>query len=279
MSNLTFISPFFIVEHLQQSVTFYVDKLGFELRYTGPAEDPFWAIVGRGKISIMLKAIAPDIKPVPNHTRHEWARWDAYISVEDPDSLFEEYRAGGVSFHQPLKNDGDGLRGFEVKDADDYMLFFGRPVSSHPPPVPIFKKMSPQLLVTHIEHSIEFYTNKLGFSLDFRYEDFYAGIIRDGHSIHLKCSAPPQSAAPEPATPQSAAPEPAAPQPAAPPPNDAKNKDDLDIMFSVGDIELFYEYLLSQSVEIVQPLRDMPYGREFYIADPDGNRIAFIEES
>ena len=50
------------------------------------------------------------------------------------------------------------------------------------------KKMSPQLLVADIDHSIEFYTKKLGFNVDFRYEDFYAGIIKDGYSIHLKVS-------------------------------------------------------------------------------------------
>jgi hypothetical protein len=25
-------------------------------------------------------------------------------------------------------------------------------------------------------------------------------------------------------------------------------------------------------------LRDMPYGKEFYVADPDGNIIGFLEE-
>jgi len=127
MTNLTYISPSFIVENLEASVAFYVDKLGFEVRFIGPDDDPFWAIVGRDNISIFLKAIAPDIKPVPNHTRHEWARWDAYISAADPDSIFEEYSSKEVSFHQPLKNDEDGLRGFEVADADGYILFFGRP--------------------------------------------------------------------------------------------------------------------------------------------------------
>ena len=48
------------------------------------------------------------------------------------------------------------------------------------------KKMSPQLLVADIDRSIEFYTNKLGFDIDFRYEDFYSGISKDGFSIHLK---------------------------------------------------------------------------------------------
>ena len=249
MPNLTHIFPFFIVADLESAVSFYTSKLGFEVRYTGPADGPYWAIVGRDEISIMLKAIAPDIKPAPNHTRHEWARWDAYIHVSDPDTLFEEYHAGGIKFRQPLKDDNDGLRGFEVTDADGYVLFFGRPVS-HPQST-VFKQMSPQLPVTHIERSIEFYTKKLGFSLDFRYEDFYAGIIKDGFSIHLKAGDLPG--------------------------NDKKNKEDLDITFSVDSIERLYEDLLSKSINIVQPLRDMPYGKEFYLADPDGNRIAFLE--
>jgi catechol 2,3-dioxygenase-like lactoylglutathione lyase family enzyme len=127
MANLTYISPFFIVADLRNSLAFYTEKLVFELRYIGPDEDPFWAIVGRDQVSIMLKEIAPGIRPIPNHTRHEWARWDAYISAVDPDVLFEEYVSRGVAFHHPLRVDGDGLRGFEVMDADGYILFFGRP--------------------------------------------------------------------------------------------------------------------------------------------------------
>ena len=127
MSILTYISPCFIVTSLKTSVSFYVDKLGFEVRYIGPDDDPFFAIVGRDYISIMIKQIAVDVKPVPNHTRHKWARWDAYISTSEPETLFEEYRSGGVAFRQPIQDDGDGLRGFEVTDADGYVLFFGRP--------------------------------------------------------------------------------------------------------------------------------------------------------
>ena len=92
MTNLNYVSPFFIVTSLKTSVSFYVDKLGFEIRYTGPDEGPYWAIMGRDNISIMLKEIAPDVKPIPNHTRHDWAPWDAYISTTEPDRLFEEYR-------------------------------------------------------------------------------------------------------------------------------------------------------------------------------------------
>jgi catechol 2,3-dioxygenase-like lactoylglutathione lyase family enzyme len=127
MANLTYVSPFFIVTNLQTSISFYVEKLGFEVRFMGPAEEPFYAIVGRDHISIMLKEIAPGIQPVPNHTRHAWARWDAFIYAEQPDILFEEFRAANIAFHQPIQNNNDGLRGFELADADGYVLFFGRP--------------------------------------------------------------------------------------------------------------------------------------------------------
>ena len=127
MANLTYIMPCFIISDLNASVSFYVDKLGFEILYEGPDENPYWTIVGRDKISIMLKAVAPEIKPIPNRTRHEWAPWDAYISTADPDMLFEEYRSNGVAFRQPIQNNSDDLRGFEIEDADGYVLFFGRP--------------------------------------------------------------------------------------------------------------------------------------------------------
>jgi hypothetical protein len=127
MSNLTYISPFFILSSIKNSVSFYVNKLGFDVRYIGPEDDPFFAIVGRDHISIMLKVIANDIKPIPNYTRHGRARWDAFIHAAEPDVLFKEYSSAGVTFRQSIRNDDDGLRGFEVTDADGYVLFFGRP--------------------------------------------------------------------------------------------------------------------------------------------------------
>ena len=132
MAGLDSITPFFIVGNLKSSVSFYTDKLGFEIWFIGPPDDHYFAIVGRDKVSIMLKEIVPGIQPIPNHTRHGWARWDAYISIEDPDTLYEEYRSRNVTFHQPIHDNSDDLRGFEIEDADGYILFFGRPNAHYP---------------------------------------------------------------------------------------------------------------------------------------------------
>ena len=74
----------------------------------------------------MLKAIVPEVLSCPNRTRHEWARWDAFIYTLDPDPLFEELRGRGVSFVTELSFIDDGLWGFEVTDGDGYVLAFAR---------------------------------------------------------------------------------------------------------------------------------------------------------
>jgi len=115
--------------------------------------------------------------------------------------------------------------------------------------------MSPQFLVADLERSIEFYMQKLGFSIEFRYEDFYAGIMKDGNSIHLKSG-----------------------NPSAEERKNKRENEDLDLVFSVENVDGLYNDLVNKSVEITQPLCERPYGKEFYVADPDGYIIAFLEE-
>lgn len=82
------------------------------------------------------------------------------------------------------------------------------------------KKMSPQFLVTNLDRAITFYTSKLGFDLAFHYEDFYAGIIKDGCSIHLKRGKPSTEER-----------------------QNKRENNDLDIVFAVVDVDSFYEQL------------------------------------
>jgi catechol 2,3-dioxygenase-like lactoylglutathione lyase family enzyme len=118
-------SPFFIVGELEAALAFYRDRLGFEVTFKGPDEDPYFGIVQRGRAMLMLKEVG--VPPLPNRERQDMARWDAYLYVPDPDALAAEFAAAGVEFTAPLMDTGDGLRGFELKDADGYVLFFGRP--------------------------------------------------------------------------------------------------------------------------------------------------------
>ena len=126
------IAPFFIVKNVPAALAFYRDRLGCDITFQGPEpDDIFFGIVRRGAAMIMLKAVG--VEPVPNYTRDVqkgWARWDAYVNVPDPDALAAEFSARHVEFSQPLKDDEDGLRGFELKDADGYVLFFGRPTNA-----------------------------------------------------------------------------------------------------------------------------------------------------
>ena len=122
--NLASISPFFIVKDLQTSIAYYRERLGFELDFQGPDGGPFWAGVSRDGIGILLKAVAPEVLPCPNHTRHEWAPPDANIYSMDPDALFDEFSRRGASIVKKLSFVEEGLWGFAATDADGYLLVF-----------------------------------------------------------------------------------------------------------------------------------------------------------
>ena len=123
------IAPFFIVRNVPAALSFYRDRLGFDIAFQGPSEDDiFFGIIRRDAAMIILKDIGVD--PVPNYTRDikkGIARWDAFVIVPDPDALAAEFASRKVEFFEPLRDTEDGLRGFELKDADGYLLFFGRP--------------------------------------------------------------------------------------------------------------------------------------------------------
>jgi catechol 2,3-dioxygenase-like lactoylglutathione lyase family enzyme len=128
--DISGIAPFFIVKKVPAALAFYRDRLGFEVVFEGPTpDDIFFGMVRRGAAMILLKSVG--VEPAPNYTRdvnQGAARWDAYLHVTDPDAMATEFSSRGVEFSRPLGDDQDGLRGFEVKDADGYVLFFGCPI-------------------------------------------------------------------------------------------------------------------------------------------------------
>lgn len=126
------ISPFFIVANIAATLSFYRDKLGFEVTFRGPSpEVEYLGVVQRDAAVIMFKALGEVldgkevlVEPVPNFKREPAYCLDAYVEVPDPDALATEFSSRGVSFSVPL-GDRDGLRGFVIEDINGYGLFFG----------------------------------------------------------------------------------------------------------------------------------------------------------
>src|SRR4026209_1102569 len=98
------ITPFFIVKNVPAALSFYRDRLGFDITLQGPSDDDiFFGIVRLRAAMIMLKDVGVD--PVPNYTRDiikGIARWDAYLHVPDPDVLASEFSSRDIEFFQPL---------------------------------------------------------------------------------------------------------------------------------------------------------------------------------
>ena len=138
------IAPLFIVKDVPAALSFYRVRFGFDITFEGPEpDDIFFGIVQRGRAMIMLKDVG--LEAIPNHTcdiGKGIARWDAYVLVQNPDALAAEFASRNVEFFEPLQDTDDGLRGFEVKDADGYVLFFGRPIV--PPTAAVVPESEPR---------------------------------------------------------------------------------------------------------------------------------------
>lgn len=117
------ISPFFIVENIARSRAFYVERLGFSVTY----EQDDFAVLRRDAAQLMIKMIGPETPPIPNATRHPWAKWDAYVLTSDPDAFGTELAEAGLNDGAAVSDTSDGQRGCQVTDPDGYILFFGRP--------------------------------------------------------------------------------------------------------------------------------------------------------
>src|SRR5262245_50460422 len=64
-SEISSIAPLFIVRNVPAALSFYRDRLGFDITFQGPdPDDIFFGIVRRGAATIMLKHVGVD--PAPN---------------------------------------------------------------------------------------------------------------------------------------------------------------------------------------------------------------------
>ena len=114
--------------------------------------------------------------------------------------------------------------------------------------------IAPVLQVRDLERAVAFYRDRLEFEVVFVYENFYAEVARDGCRIHLNRAAP------------------------APRDQAAFERDEhIDVCIVVADAEVLWTGFASKGVPFSVRLRDMPYGSEFYVRDPDGYVIGFVQ--
>jgi catechol 2,3-dioxygenase-like lactoylglutathione lyase family enzyme len=114
---------------------------------------------------------------------------------------------------------------------------------------------APQFLVENLSESLTFYERRLGFSRDFVYEDFYAGMSRDHAVIHLKCAPKLEAERAH-----------------------RKAGEHLDAYLAASGIGELHDEFIGRGAPIIRPLEQRPWGvRDFYVEDPDGYILCFGE--
>ena len=113
-----------------------------------------------------------------------------------------------------------------------------------------------QLRTTDLDQSIRFYTEKVGLTLEFRYEDFYAG-IRAGHEVfHLKLV-----------------------DEKDPSIEFVDKGDHFHLYFWTDDVQATADMLKLNGVHLVTDVHDTPWGtRECAIKDDQGHTLYFGQQ-
>jgi catechol 2,3-dioxygenase-like lactoylglutathione lyase family enzyme len=114
---------------------------------------------------------------------------------------------------------------------------------------------APQFLVAKLDDSLTFYEQRLGFSRDFVYENFYASVSRDRAVIHLKCAPKLEAERAH-----------------------RRAEEHLDAYLAVAGVDELHRELAARGARITKPLEQRPWGtRDFYVEDPDGYILCFSE--
>jgi len=117
------------------------------------------------------------------------------------------------------------------------------------------KAIIPQLRTTDIASSVRFYTETLGFTVEFNYQDFYVGIRTGDQLVHLKLV-------------------------------DEKDPSiayvdeggHIHLYFETDDVTAFAEQLKTRGVPMVQDVHETAWNtREFVINDDQGHTLYFGE--
>ena len=113
----------------------------------------------------------------------------------------------------------------------------------------------PQLRTTDMESTVRFYVEKLGFSVEFNYEDFYVGIQTGDRSIHLK-----RVDEPDPSIPY------------------VDEGGHLHLYFETAGVAEFADRLKANGVQLAKDVHETAWNtREIVVRDDQGHTLYFGE--
>src|SRR5438876_4756486 len=118
------VAPYFIVDDVVTTANYYRDKLGFSYKrfWNDP---PSFCMVRRNGVIIMLAQLEQSGVIRPNRTVDpEHGALDAYIWIDDADTLHQEFKSKGVKIARGLIDQPYGCRDFEIDDFNGYSLCF-----------------------------------------------------------------------------------------------------------------------------------------------------------
>jgi uncharacterized glyoxalase superfamily protein PhnB len=128
MPRITGIAPYFLVADVVKAAEHYRDRLGFAIRGYFFEDPPVFAMVGRDDQIIMLSLI--ENGRGGSNRGYKPEAIDAYIWIDDVDTLHAELQAGGADIVSPPQLRVYGMKELEVRDLDGYVICFGQDVPS-----------------------------------------------------------------------------------------------------------------------------------------------------
>jgi catechol 2,3-dioxygenase-like lactoylglutathione lyase family enzyme len=236
------------VGDLRAAIDAYTGRMGFRLDWT---YEEALAGISKDDARIFLRRRTAQEDEAGSSVL-VWLNMDSPAAV---DRLHAEWTARGVAIVEDLHTTPYDLRQFIARDGDGnrFRVFHdlgtsgveGRPDSPH------VNAVVPQLRTTDLAASIRFYTATLGLVLEFRYEDFYAGIRAGSHVFHLK-----QVDSADPSV------------------EYVDHGDHFHLYLEVEDANEAATALARKGVRLVKPVADTPWNtREFVIKDDQGHTL------
>lgn len=112
-------SPIFPVDNPLETAEYYRDVLGFDINFKW--EDPTtYVVINRDDaVGIHLVKKEHDFQPSSMHP-------SLFIFVHDVDAVHEEFQKSGANIVHPIGDRDYGMRDFDVKDPNGFILVFGK---------------------------------------------------------------------------------------------------------------------------------------------------------